>query len=124
MSFIEYIEYFFITLTISSFFALGGVGGAAALIPIFDFLSLSFNMAKAIALFINTSTTITATFMNFKRGVLDIKFTLPLVISSMIFSPIGAYSSQFVDINYIKWGFVIFLFFSASMMFFQKKRQN
>jgi uncharacterized membrane protein YfcA len=121
MSFIEYIEYFFITLTISSFFALGGVGGAAALIPIFDFLSLSFNMAKAIALFINTSTTITATFMNFKRGVLDIKFTLPLVISSMIFSPIGAYSSQFVDINYIKWGFVIFLFFSASMMFFSKK---
>ncbi|NPA73147.1 MAG: sulfite exporter TauE/SafE family protein, partial [Epsilonproteobacteria bacterium] len=110
----EYIEYFFITLTVSSFFALGGVGSAVALVPIFDFLGLGFNVAKTIALFINTSTTVTASLMNLKRGVLDIKFALPLVVSSMICSPLGAYSSKFIDIHIVKWGFLLFLIFSAT----------
>ncbi len=117
----EYLEYFFVTLFVSSFFALGGLGSAIALVPIFDFLGLGFNIAKTIALFINTSTTITASIMNLKRGVLDIKFVLPLLISSMLFSPLGAYSSKFINIYYVKWGFLSFLIFSASMMLFAKK---
>ena len=118
---IEYIEYFSIALVISSFFALGGVGSAVALVPIFDFLGMGFNVAKTIALFINTATTITASIMNFKRGILDVKFALPLVISSMLLSPLGAYTSKFIDVNIIKWSFVAFLLFSASMMLFAKK---
>ena len=117
----DYMIYFFITLIISTFFAMGGVGGAVALVPIFDSLGLGFNLAKATALFINTSTTITTTFMNFKRKVLDIKFALPLIISSLITSPLGAKSSQYINITYAKIGFVLFLFFSASMMLFNKK---
>ncbi len=118
----EYIEYFFITLFVSSFFAMGGVGSAVALVPIFDFLGLGFNVAKTIALFINTSTTVTATFMNLKRGVLDIRFAFPLVISSMLFSPLGAFSSKYIDIVYVKSGFLIFLIFSATMMLFVKRK--
>ncbi len=117
----EYIEYFFITLFVSSFFAMGGVGGAVALVPIFDFLGLGFNIAKTIALFINTSTTITASLMNLKRGVLDARFAFPLVISSMLLSPIGAYSSKFINIYYVKWGFLSFLIISASFMLFARK---
>ncbi len=74
-----YLEFFTITLIVSSFFAMGGVGSAVALVPIFDFLGLSFLLSKTIVLFINTSTTITVTYMNFRRSVLDIKFTLPLM---------------------------------------------
>lgn len=121
MDILIYIEYFSITLLISGLFALGGVGGAVALIPIFDFLGLGFNLAKTIALFINTSTTITATIMNLKRGVLDIKFAFPLIISSLVFAPLGAKSSQYIDIVYVKYGFILFLLFSASMMLFSKK---
>ncbi len=117
----QYIEYFFITLFVSSFFAMGGVGSAVALVPIFDFLGLGFNIAKTIALFINTSTTVTASLMNFKRGVLDARFAFPLVISSMLLSPVGAYSSKFIDVHIVKWAFLIFLIFSASMMLFVKK---
>jgi len=116
-----YFEYFTITLIVSSFFAMGGVGSAVALVPIFDFLGLNFLLSKAIALFINTSTTITATYMNFKRGVLDIKFALPLVITSFIFAPLGAYSSKYINILYTKYGFVTFLIFSATMMLIPKK---
>ncbi|MEA3314881.1 MAG: sulfite exporter TauE/SafE family protein [Campylobacterota bacterium] len=124
MSYIEYIEFFTITLFLSSFFAMGGVGSAVALVPIFDFLGLQFLLAKATALFINTSTTITASYMNYKRGVLDIKFALPLVVTSLVTAPIGAYSSNFIDTIYVKYGFVIFLFFSATMMLISKKESK
>ncbi len=116
-----YIEYFSITLFVSSFFAMGGVGSAVALVPIFDFLGLGFNLAKAIALFINTSTTVTASIMNLKRGVLDARFAFPLVISSMLVSPLGAYSSKYINVLAVKWGFLAFLIFSATMMLFIKK---
>jgi uncharacterized membrane protein YfcA len=122
MNIIEYMEYFFITLLVSSFFAMGGVGSAVALVPIFDFLGLGFLLSKAIALFINTSTTVMATYMNFKRGVLDIRFALPLVITSFLVAPIGAYSSKLINITYTKYAFVLFLFFSATMMLVNKKR--
>ena len=121
MDMITYLEYFTITLFVSGFFAMGGVGAAVALVPIFDFLGLGFNLAKTIALFINTSTTITASIMNLKRGVLDIRFAYPLVISSLFFAPIGAKSSEDIDLIYIKFGFVFFLIFSATMILFSKK---
>jgi len=103
---------------------MGGVGSAIALVPIFDFLGLGFNLSKAIALFVNTSTTVTASFMNFKRGVLDFRFALPLVVSSMLASPFGAYSSRYIDIHYVKTGFLLFLLFSATMMLIPKKSKN
>jgi uncharacterized membrane protein YfcA len=121
MNIVDYMEYFLITLTVSSFFALGGVGSAVALVPVFDMMGLSFNLAKTIALFINTSTTITASIMNIKRKVLDVKFAFPLVIASMLLSPLGAYSSKYINIHYVKWGFLSFLIFSATMMMFAKK---
>ncbi len=121
MNVMDYIEYFLITLGVSSFFAMGGVGSAVALVPIFDMLGLGFNIAKTIALFINTSTTVTASIMNLKRGVLDARFAFSLVISSMILSPLGAYSSKFINVSSVKWGFLTFLVFSATMMMFSKK---
>jgi uncharacterized membrane protein YfcA len=84
-------------------------------------MGLPFGLAKATGLFVNTSTTITASIMNLKRGVLDIRFTFPLAISLMLFAPVGAYLSQYVDIKIMKWLLVGFLFFSASMMLFGKK---
>jgi uncharacterized membrane protein YfcA len=117
-----YLEFFLITLVVSTFFAMGGVGSAVALVPIFNFLGINFLVAKTVALFINTSTTVTATFMNFKRGVLDVKFALPLVVSSLIFAPVGAYSSKFINTLYVKYGFVAFLIFSATMMLIPKRK--
>ena len=117
----DYVIYFTITLIVSTFFAMGGVGSAVALVPIFDTLGLGFNLAKATALFINTSTTVTATIMNLKRKVLDVKFAFPLVISSLLTAPLGAKTSQFINIEYAKLGLASFLIFSASMMLFGKK---
>jgi len=116
-----YFEYFSLTLILSTLFALGGVGSATALVPLLNMMGLPFGLSKAIGLFVNTSTTIMASIMNLKRGVLDIKFTFPLAITLMLFAPIGAYLSEFVDEKFMKWVLAGFLFFSASMMLFGKR---
>ena len=116
-----YIEYFTLTLVLSTVFALGGVGSAVALVPLLNMMGLPFGLSKAIGLFVNTSTTIMASIMNLKRKVLDVRFTFPLAISLMLFAPVGAYLSQYVDEKIMKWMLVGFLIFSASMMLFGKK---
>ena len=119
-----YIEIFFITLILSAFFALGGVGSAVALIPVLHWVGIDFNFAKAIGLFVNTSTTVTATIMNLKRKVLDMKFAFPLAISLALTAPMGAYFSKFVPELYVKYLFAGFLFFAGSMILFGKKEQK
>jgi uncharacterized membrane protein YfcA len=119
-----YFEIFVISTVLSAFFALGGVGSATAMVPIIHFLGIDFNFSKAIGLFVNTSTTITATIMNLKRKVLDIKFALPLAVSLAIFAPFGAMQSKHIPVHEVKWLFAIFLFFSASMIIFGKKEQK
>jgi len=119
-----YIEVFVIATVLSAFFALGGVGSATAMVPIMHWLGIEFNFAKAIGLFVNTATTITATVMNIKRKVLDIKFALPLALSLAIFAPFGALYSKHVPTHEVKMLFALFLLFSASMILFGKKEQK
>ncbi|ACM93753.1 conserved hypothetical membrane protein, DUF81 family [Nautilia profundicola AmH] len=119
-----YFEIFIIATVLSAFFALGGVGSATAMVPVMHWMGIDFNFAKAIGLFVNTTTTLTATFMNIKRKVLDIKFALPLAISLAAFAPFGAMYSKHIPVHEVKWLFAIFLFFSASMILFGKKEQK
>jgi hypothetical protein len=119
-----YLEIFLISTVLSAFFALGGVGSATAMVPVMHWLGIDFNFAKAIGLFVNTSTTVTATFMNIKRKVLDIKFALPLAVALAAFAPLGAMYSKHIPVHEVKWLFALFLFFSASMILFGKKEQK
>jgi hypothetical protein len=119
-----YFEIFIIATVLSAFFALGGVGSATAMVPVMHWMGIDFNFAKAIGLFVNTTTTITATIMNIKRKVLDIKFALPLAISLAAFAPFGALYSKHIPVHEVKWLFALFLLFSGSMILFGKKEQK
>jgi len=119
---IHYGVYFFLTLGFSTLFSMGGVGSAIGLVPIFSMMGMPLNLAKAIGLFINSASTITASFMNFFRGVLDIKFALPLIISIMIATPIGAWMSQYVQKEIVEWMLVAFLLVSALLLFFSNRK--
>ncbi len=118
----EYLLYFTVTLVFSTLFAMGGVGSAIALVSIFPMLGSTTDISKALALFVNTSSMITTSIMNFKRGVLDFKFTMPLVISVVISSPIGALLSQYINHILLQWILVIFLLTSASLLLFKKRK--
>jgi len=113
--------YSILTLIFSTLFAMGGVGSAIALVPIFTLLGLPFNLAKATGLFINTSSTVVASVMNLKRGALDVKIILPLIVAVLLATPLGAYLSIYVDEVLVKWLLVIFLLTSATLLLFQKR---
>jgi uncharacterized membrane protein YfcA len=118
----DYILYSVITLVLSILFSMGGAGSGVALIPILNFLGLDFTLAKAVGLFAGASTTITSSIMNIKRKVVEYSFVFPIASMMLIFAPIGAYSSSFIDEEIVKFFFMIMLFYSASMMMFGKKK--
>jgi len=118
----DYILYSLLTILLSTLFSMGGAGAGVALIPIFNFLGLGFTVAKAVGLFAGASTTITSSIMNMKRKVVDYKFVFPIAITMLIFAPLGAYSSNFIDEKIVKFFYMIMLFYSASMMMFGKKK--
>jgi len=118
----DYLLYGAITLTLSTLFSMGGAGSGIALIPILNFLGVDFTVAKAIGLFAGASTTITSSVMNMIRKSVEYKFVLPIAAMMLLFAPIGAYSSSFINENLIKFFFMLLLFYSATMMMFSKKK--
>jgi len=117
----DYLLYFALTLGFSTLFAMGGIGSAIALVPIFTLMGLPINLAKAIGLFVNTASTIIASVMNAKRGVLNITSTLPLIVAVLLATPLGAWLSLHVDEVWVKWLLVSFLISSGSLLLFQKR---
>jgi len=118
---LHYAIYFGLTLTFSTLFAMGGVGSAIGLVPVFSMMGMPLNLAKAIGLFINSTSTITASVMNFFRGVLDVRFAIPLIISIMVATPVGAWMSQYVKKEIVEWVLVIFLLVSATLLIFSNR---
>jgi uncharacterized membrane protein YfcA len=118
----DYLLYGIITFFLSFLFSMGGAGAGLAIIPIFNFIGLDFTVAKAVGLFGGATTTITSSIMNIKRKVVDFKVLFPLALMMLIFAPIGAYSSKYIDQELVKFFFMLLLFYSASMMMFSKKK--
>jgi len=118
----DYILYSFITLVLATLFSMGGAGAGIAIIPILNFLGVDFTVAKAVGLFAGASTTITASIMNIKHKTVEYSFVFPIAAMMLIFAPLGAYSSSFIDEKIVKFFFMLLLFYSASMMMFGKKK--
>ena len=118
----DYALYSLITFFLSILFSMGGAGSGVALIPILNFLGLDFTLAKAVGLFAGASTTITSSIMNIKRKAIEYKFVFPIASMMLLFAPLGAYSSSFINEEIVKFIFMLMLFYSASMMMFGKKK--
>lgn len=104
---------FFITLGLSYFFALSGLGAAGLLVPIFHWFGLPINTAKSAALLANTVSLSAATFDNFRSKRIDVKLGIPIIVCSFLFAPIGAYVSTYVEKNLIMGLFAAFLVFAG-----------
>ncbi|QOP43422.1 sulfite exporter TauE/SafE family protein [Sulfurimonas sediminis] len=118
----DYILYGAITLILSTVFSMGGAGSGIALIPVLHFLGLDFTVAKAVGLFAGASTTVTSSIMNIKHKAVEYAFVLPIAVTMLLFAPLGAYSSNFINENIVKFAFMLLLFYSATMMMFGKKK--
>jgi len=52
---VDLLTYFILTLVFSTLFAMGGVGSAIALVSVFPMAGMASEMARAVGLFINTT---------------------------------------------------------------------
>ena len=64
---------FCLSFSFSFVFALGGIGSAAAIIPVLTWVGVPFNIARPTGLFINTLSMSGATYSNIKGKRLDFK---------------------------------------------------
>lgn len=115
------LEYFFLTLFLSTLFAIAGLGSAVGLVPTLNLAGLSFDMARVSGLFVNSLTTMTTSILNLKKKLFDMTFVAPLVLSSVFFAFIGAQISLMIDVEIVKTIFGIILLIIASMILFFKK---
>lgn len=115
---------FIISFIASFVFALGGVGTALVIVPILVSFGIPVNIAKSVALFNNGTSMIGASISNFKNGRLDLKFSIPFIISSILFSIVGAYISKYFQTQTILLIFVAFLIISGFIFLFLGKKEG
>ncbi len=114
-----------LSFVFSFIFALGGVGSAVILVPIMYALGIPIQEAKPTGLLINTLSMSGATYSNFKQKLLDVSLGLPIIVTSLIFAPVGAYVSTLIPTKVVLIAFIAFLFFSGSVMiFFRAKKYS
>lgn len=113
---------FLLTAGLSFFKALSGLGAAGLLIPIYLWLGLTINEAKAYGLFANATSLSGATFDNFRSGRIDLKLGLPIIVSSMLFAPLGAYFSLFIPREVMMALFAAFLLYVGINALWPRKR--
>lgn len=108
---------------LSALFAMGGVGSAIVLIPVLSLMGVGFELSKASGLFVNTITTSTASVINYRRNAFETRETIPFLLSSAVTAPLGAYSTQFINVTIVKLLFVAFLFISAFLIISNTKTE-
>lgn len=118
---LEYFNYFLLTITLSTLFAMAGLGSAVGLVPTLNIAGLSFDLARVSGLFVNSLTTITTSILNLKKKLFDMTFVAPLVLSSVLLAFIGAQISLMIDVEIVKSIFGITLLLIASMILFFRK---
>ncbi len=104
-------------------FGLGGLGAAVALIPILVFIGVPFPIARSTGLFTNFISTASITTHNVRHGKVNYKLALPVIITSILFAPLGAYVSFIIPERVVGIAFTAFLFFAGTMVFIPKKRE-
>lgn len=109
-----------LSFSLSFLFALGGVGSALALIPMLTWLGVPFNLARPTALFVNTVSMLGATYSNIKARRLDFRLGLPIIASSIVLAPVGAWCGNLLPTQYVLFVFILFLLFSGLMILFFK----
>lgn len=101
---------------LSFLFALGGVGSAVVLIPTLIWLGVPLNMARPTGLFVNTVSMAGATYSNIKTKSLDLKLGIPIIASSIVLAPVGAWVGHLIPTRLVFMMFIAFLLFSGTMM--------
>ncbi len=106
-----------VILVLSFIFAMLGLGGAMLYIPVFHWFGYDFkSVAIPTGLLLNGITVVSAAIVYFKAKMVDVKGSIPLVVTSFIGAPFGAYLTQFVPTRTLILLFALCMVFAGGRM--------
>jgi hypothetical protein len=108
----------------SGLLAMAGLGAAFLFVPLFYYLGVPLAEATPTALLLNVVSLLFAT-INYWRGkLINWRVGLPVLVTAVIFSPLGARLTPYVDKKLLLSMFAAFLIFAGFMMLFYKARKR
>jgi hypothetical protein len=113
-----------IVFVFSGLLAMAGVGAAFLFVPLFYYLGVPLAEAAPTALLLNVVSLLFAT-INYWRGrLINWRMGVPVLITAVILSPLGALLTPFVDKKFLLGLFTAFLVFAGAMMLSYKKARQ
>ena len=108
----------------SGLLAMAGLGAAFLFVPLFYYLGVPLAEATPTALLLNVVSLLFAT-INYWRGkLINWRVGLPVLITAVILSPVGARLTLHVDKTILLAMFAAFLLFAGSMMLFYRAKKR
>ena len=106
-----------VILVLAFIFSMLGLGGAMLYIPVFKWFGYDFKLvAIPTGLLLNGITEVSASIVYYRSKMIDIKGSIPLVISSFIGAPLGAYLTQFIPTRTLILLFALCMIFAGGRM--------
>jgi hypothetical protein len=109
-----------VVLIFSALLSMAGLGAAFLFVPFFYWMGVPLREAMATALLLNAISLAFASVVFIQGGLVRFRAALPIVITAVILSPVGAWSSQYVPRDTLLWLFAGFLVFAGAMMLFYR----
>lgn len=107
-----------IILILSFIFSMLGLGGAMLYIPVFHWFGYDFKAVIGIGLLLNGITALSAAVVYWRSKMIDVRGSIPLVISSIIGAPVGAYFTKMLPTKTLILLFAIGMLFAGGRMLF------
>lgn len=108
----------------SGLLAMAGLGAAFLFVPLFYYLGVPLAEATPTALLLNVVSLLFATINYWRAKLINWRVGLPVLITAMILSPVGALLTPHVEKRVLLAMFSAFLVFAGAMMLFYKAKQR
>jgi len=109
-----------VTFVLTIIFSMAGVGAAVVLIPVFLAFGIEVHTAMATALLLNAIGMTVASVTFVRKGLVEWRLVIPMLIIAVLASPLGVRVAQGLDRTPLLWLFVAFLVFASAMMLLYK----
>ena len=101
-----------------------GLGGGLIFSPLFILLQFPVQTAVSASLFLNGIAAISAAITYFRKKMVDVKIGLPLILSSSLFAPLGAYATSKVNLRLFTAILAVVILLAAVRMIFSRKVES
>jgi len=100
-----------------------GLGGGLIFSPLFIVLHYPVGTAVSASLFLNGIAALSAAITYFRKKMVDISLGIPLIVSSSLFAPVGAYTTSKVNLRLFIAILAVVIFIAALRMLFSGKAE-